>query len=186
MKKLNKSNLIFLAVILLLIIPQTRKAIQVFAHKGLTLISSTEIISENKRQALSNYDWKLIDEDGNSFNFTETKGKVIVINFWATWCPPCIAEMPSLQKLYEKYGDNVAFLFVTNDPIDKVESFKLKNDYNFPVYLRRSNAPKELITKSIPRTLLIDKKGNIVIDKNGAVDWFVDDVKNQINKLLSE
>ena len=143
------------------------------------------IEKESDRIVISNYDWKLKTEEGVSYNFNQSKGKVVIINFWATWCPPCIAEMPSLQKLYDKYGDKVEFLFVTNDSIDKIKAFKAKKNYTFPVYQILSNPIKELQTSSIPRTLIISQKGEIIIDKFGAVDWFGENIQNEMNKLLS-
>ena len=103
------SNLIFLVVIAILIIPQTRKPIQVFLNKGFALISPNIEKKENQK-TLRTYEWQLKDENGNIFNFESVKGKVVFINFWATWCPPCIAEMPSIQNLYKDYKDKVEFL----------------------------------------------------------------------------
>lgn len=108
-----------------------------------------------------------------------------MINFWATWCPPCIAEMPSLQKLYDAYNEDVVFLFITNEPKDVTSEFKSQKAYSFPVYQRRSNAPKPLITKGIPRTVIIDKSGRIVIDKSGAVDWFSSSIREKLEILIS-
>ena len=168
----------------MLIVPQTRTHIQIFIHKGIALINPVSSIAISKRENISSYYWELIDEKGYNFNFNTTKGKVVVINFWATWCPPCIAEMPSLQKLYDTYKDDVEFLFITDDSIDKIKAFKQKNNYSFPIYIRRSNGPKELITRSIPRTLLINKERQIVIDKSGAADWFSKSIQSEIEELI--
>lgn len=179
------TNIIFFLVIVLLIIPQTRKPIQVLLHKAVALVNPVSSIDENERIKIDDFDWKLRNENDTTVNLKQFQGKVILINFWATWCPPCIAEMPSLQKLYDKYGNKIEFLFVTNDPLDeKVISFKTKKEYTFPVFQGISNPKGELITSSIPRTLLIDKNGKIVIDKSGAVNWFDVDIQNQIDFLL--
>ena len=120
--KAQISNIIFIVVIALLVIPQTRQPIQVFISKGMALISPS-IEKLDKQEIVSTYDWQLKNESGNIFNFESTKGKVVIINFWATWCPPCIAEMPSLQKLYNDYQKRVEFLFVTNDPYTEINKF---------------------------------------------------------------
>lgn len=187
MKKINKSrrnNILFLIIIVLLVIPQTRQPIQVVLHKALTYISSAKSIDASEREALNNYNWKLQDESGSVYDFSTAEGKVVVINFWATWCPPCIAEMPSLEKLYTKYKDDVVFLFVTNDDKELVTKFKQNKNYTFPSYLPITNTNNLFQVKSIPRTFVIDKTGNIAIDKSGAVDWYSQSVQDEINKLL--
>ncbi len=81
--KLNISNIIFLLVVILLIVPQTRQPIQVFLHKGLALFGPS-IVDESKRERLTDYNWQLSSNSGEIFDFNQAKGKVIVINFWAT------------------------------------------------------------------------------------------------------
>jgi hypothetical protein len=92
--------------------------------------------------------------------------------------------MPSLQKLYDVYNEEVVFLFVTNASKEVTSIFKNKNGLSFPVFQSHSNEPNEFETRSIPRTLVIDKAGYIVIDKTGAVDWFSSSVKKQIDQLI--
>lgn len=128
---------------------------------------------DNDQIALQNYEWTLKSLSGEGLNFSELHNKIIVVNFWATWCPPCIAEMPSFQSLYDHYkkDDEVIFLFVTTDVRSKVEAFMKKKGYDLPVYYPLSQVPKELSNNSIPATFIIDKQGSIVVDKVGAVDW---------------
>ena len=110
----------------------------------------------------------------------------MLINFWATWCPPCIAEMPSLQTLYNDYNEKVVFLFVTHDDFEAVEKFKIQREFNFEVFNPITEIPSELKTSSIPRTFVINKNGEIVIDESGAVNWNSDKVRKQLNNLLLE
>ena len=125
-RKLNKSNIVFLIIILLLIIPQTRQPIQIWLHKGLSYINQSTLIDNDERVKITYSNWKLQSDNNTILDFESAKGEVVLINFWATWCPPCIAEMPSLQELYKDYNDKVKFLFVTNDNFDVVSSFKIK------------------------------------------------------------
>jgi thiol-disulfide isomerase/thioredoxin len=180
--KSQRNNIIFLVIIAFLIIPQTRKPIQVFLNKGLALFSPSTI-NKNKQSRLITYNWKLKDENGNVFNFESTKGKVVLVNFWATWCPPCIAEMPSLQKLYNDYNDKIEFVFVSNEKINIINSYLTKNDYTFKAYKPIDNS-NFFEVSSIPRTFLIDKKGHIVINKTGAANWNSDSVRKTIDNLL--
>ena len=181
--KSQRNNIIFLVFILLLLIPQTRQPIQVLLQKGLAMISPS-VIKEDKRITLKDYDWQLVDENGKSYNFNNAKEKVVVLNFWATWCPPCIAEMPSMEKLYKDYKDEVVFLFVSNESQDVISKFKQKNDYDFLVYSSVTATPKLLEASSIPRTFVLDPQGHIVIDKTGAADWNSDKVRKLLDDLL--
>jgi len=185
-KKSKVYNLIFIVVIALLIIPQTRQSIQVLLNKGIASIVKPSVIESAKREALSSYDWTLRDISGHNFNFKTAEGKVIIINFWATWCPPCIAEMPSLEELYKRYqaNDEVVFLFVSNEETQVLSEFVTKKNYSFQVHQSLTNYPAEFDVTSIPRTFIISKNGEIVIDKSGAADWSSERVTNTIDELL--
>ncbi|MFP4846376.1 TlpA family protein disulfide reductase [Winogradskyella sp. PE311] len=182
--KLNKRNIFFLLIIIVLIIPQTRKPIQVTLHKGLTYIRQSTIINKEDRSSVTYNGWQLKSDLNRSLDFSETNDKVVLINFWATWCPPCIAEMPSLQLLYNDYKDKVVFLFITNEDFDITRKFKSKNKFDFEVYHPLNNMPEELITRSIPRTFIINKTGEIIVDESGAINWNSDNVRKLIEGLL--
>jgi thiol-disulfide isomerase/thioredoxin len=183
--KLNTSNILFLIVIVLLIIPQTRQPIQIFLHKGMALFGPS-IVDEAKREKVTDYNWQLTSDSGETFDFIEAKGKVVVINFWATWCPPCIAEMPSLEALYNSYKDDVVFLFVSNEDPKVIQKFINKNKYSFQFYSPKTTNPDVFQVSSIPRTFILDKKGHIVVDKTGAANWNSEGIREQLNKLLKE
>ncbi len=187
-KRLRKNffSIILLVVIVLYIIPTTRVPMQIYMHKGLSYIKQSSIIDKDERKTINYSDFTLISDSNKKLNFKSTKGKVVFINFWATWCPPCIAEMPSLQKLYNDYNDKVEFLFVTSDKFEKVKAFKAKRGFDFEVFNILSGSQNELKTSSIPRTFIVNKKGEIVIDESGAVDWDSEKVRSQLDALLSE
>ena len=136
-KNFKKSNIIFIILILLLIIPQTRQSIQIWLHKGIALINPVNEVSPDKRVRLESYDWQLVNENKATYNLKQAEGKVVLINFRATWCPPCIAEMPSLQDLYNDYGDKVEFLFITTDSFETVQAFKTKNTHTLAYLVQR-------------------------------------------------
>lgn len=177
-------NIIFGVLILVLIIPATRKPIQIFINK--TLAFSPSVISEGDRATLADYNWMLEKNNKDRVEFSEYEGKVIFVNFWATWCPPCIAEMPSLQLLYEDYQDKVVFLFVSSEDRETVRGFLNRREYSIPAYRPLSDAPMPLNGNTLPTTYLIDKNGNIVIQKVGAADWNSDKVRETIDGLLQE
>jgi thiol-disulfide isomerase/thioredoxin len=182
--KKNWSNIMILAIIALLFIPQTGMPIRVFLNRMISM-SPSEVASE-KRETLKEYHWPLQTPNGERTNLSVSEGKVVLINFWATWCPPCVAEMPSLQQLYDHYGDRVDFYFVSAESPDKIAAFMAKKGYSFPVYLQKHQAPPPIETNSLPTTYVISKDGEIVIDKTGAADWDSDTVKQVLDGLLND
>ncbi len=134
------SNILFGAFILLMIIPQTRMPIQVFIQRFIAFSPSE--ISQEDRATLKDYNWNLATLDSEGINLSQSEGKVILINFWATWCPPCIAEMPELQELYDNYGDQVDFYFITNEAPEKANLFLEKKIIQFRYLFKLKNLLK--------------------------------------------
>ena len=143
-------------------------------------------IAEDKRETLKDYDWNLIDLEGNPVNFSQSIGEVAVINLWATWCPPCIAEMPSFQKLYNEYGEKVNFYFVSTEEEPKLRNFLEKKNYNLPVYQPISMAPEKLQSRSLPTTYVISRHGKIAVNKEGSANWNDSGFKELLDQLLAE
>ena len=185
-KKNKIYNIIGLVVIALVIIPQTRELMQVCFYKGLSYFNQSTFIEADKRKTLVNPNWQLRSDANTTLDFSDTKGEVVFLNFWATWCPPCVAEMPSIQKIYKDYSDKIVFLLVTTDDFGTIEKFKTKKGYNFEVYQALNEVPDELKTYSIPRTFILNRKGEIIVNESGAVDWNSEKVREQLDQLLSE
>ena len=119
-------------------------------------------------------DLTLKSADGTLVNLKEQKGKVVFVNFWAPWCPPCIAEMPSINTLYKQFKNNPNVLILTVDvdgKFNKSVPFMSKNGYQLPVYSIASSIPDGFLTGSIPTTFVVDKTGKIVIRHEGAADY---------------
>lgn len=150
------------------------------------IVFSPKTIAVQDQKELSSYQWKLVDAKGEIISLQQHKGKVIFINFWATWCPPCIAEMPSMQKLYDDYENKVVFLFVTTDSFQKANQFLIKEELSLPIYQSASNPPLEMQSQTIPATYLIDKEGNVVVAKIGAADWNSDSFRKKLDNYLLE
>jgi thiol-disulfide isomerase/thioredoxin len=94
--------------------------------------------------------------------------------------------MPSFQKLYDAYKEEVVFLFVASDKENKVATFLSKNEYSIPVYFEASSRPVEMDSNSLPTTYIINRDSEIVVDKTGAVDWNSGKVKDLLNGLLKK
>ena len=183
--KLKRTQIVNIAIILLL-------ALYFFTPIGFhakvylnRLISHNPVpVEERAQQFLEDYDFELVNSKGNAVNLSEYKGEVLFINFWATWCPPCVAEMPDLQMLYDAYGEKVTFLFIARDKKEKVSNFIIKKNYNLPVYFESGFTPKTLYSAALPSTFIIDKKGNIVVAETGSADWNAESVRILLDGLL--
>ena len=117
-------------------------------------------------------------------NLADFKGKVVFLNFWGTWCPPCRAEYPSIQKLYEAKKDKVQFVLVAmQDEEEKVKQFLAENKYTTPVYLAKSPLAEKMLPKSFPTTFLIGQNGRILMKEDAAKDWNAEDVLQFIDSV---
>ena len=129
-------------------------------------------------------DFKLKDLDGKELSLSDLKGKKVFLNFWATWCPPCKAEMPEIEKLYEetKDSDLVIVAVEIGEPLSTVKTFIDSNKYSFKVLLDsdQSVASKYNIA-SIPTSYFIDVNGNIISKNVGAMN--IDQMKGYIKTL---
>ncbi len=132
------------------------------------------------------FQWKLYDLQGNEMTFAQFKGKPVLINLWATWCPPCVAELPSLAALRKAYGDRVHFIFLAEDHPEKVRAFLRERQLDIPVYFSGRGRPPMIQSRSIPTTFIIDKQGRIRVKKTGAMDWNTGKIKKLLDKYSNE
>ena len=146
---------------------------------------SPSVLDKDRRQQLPSYEWVLESGKGNQLDFTELRGQVVLINYWATWCPPCVAEMPDLYELYNAYKEDVVFLFVAKDERKKVDQFIEKRQYAIPVYYILGQTPEPLQSQSLPTTFIISKEGRIVVAEKGAAKWNSSFTRDILDDLLS-
>lgn len=128
---------------------------------------------------------KLTDLDGFPVDLQQFRGKTLFINFWATWCKPCLREMPSIQnamQLLEK--EAVVFLFASNEEVEEIKIFQQENIYDFR-YLRIENA-EEIGLEALPTTYIINPEGKLVFSESGYRQWDshenVDIIRNTIKQ----
>lgn len=120
----------------------------------------------------ADYDWFVKPLDGGLVGFSSFKGKTVFLNFWATWCGPCRAEMPGIQSLYEKTkGKGIEFVAVSWEDPAKVRNFIAQQKYSFPVYTFSRPSPKAYASTGIPVTFILSPDGKIVKQQVGAIDW---------------
>ncbi len=180
-KHLTFSNLLFVAALFIMVYSPTREWVL------RQIAFSPSVIESKEAEKIDTYQWQLKGITTKDLNFENVQNKVVLVNFWATWCPPCRAEMPMLQELYKAYKDKILFVLVTNEEPQKVISFLNERKYDFPVYQSVTNPPSLFrATNSIPATYLIDKQGRVRISKIGAADWNSNKVRKLIDQLLEE
>ena len=125
-------------------------------------------------------------ENGELLNLSENKGKVYFINFWATWCPPCRAEMPSINKLASKIEkkDKISFIMVDVDnKMNESVKYMQKNSFNLQVYSSVSPIPEQIFNGTLPTTLIIGPDGNIVFHHTGMANYNTTEMINLLNML---
>lgn len=120
-------------------------------------------------------DFSFVDGDGNAHTLSEFFGKPIVINFWATWCPPCKAELPTFDAAFAAYRDKVHFIMLNltdgvRETVDGVKQFVADGGYTFPVYYDTAqDGARTYAAYSIPMTVFIDATGKITATKTGML-----------------
>jgi peroxiredoxin len=128
--------------------------------------------------------------DGRMVSLSDYRGKVVVVNIWATWCPPCVDEMPSLEKLYREFeAENFAILAVSIDSggIEAVAPFMKKHALTFSALIDPQAAIRTgYKTTGVPETFIINKQGILVKKVIGPLNWAAPEVKRYIRKLLQE
>lgn len=127
---------------------------------------------------------------GNLEGLDDHSGKVIFVNFWATWCVPCVKEMPSFESLYRRYrSQGLTLLAVSLDKGDssKVQDFADKHKLSFPILLDTEGVAEKLYPSfSIPFTYVIDKQGRVVARVDGAKDWESSETFEAVEHLLKQ
>lgn len=177
--KKHITNIGFVLIIGLMIYPPTK----VYFIR-LISFSPSEVTTEKQKQ-IKNTNWQLKGLNATSVNLKQLENKVVFVSFWATWCAPCVAEMPSMQKLYVAYKDKVTFVFVTDENWQTVSGFYTKKGYDFPTYNQLTKAPKELESSSIPATFILDKNKKIIVEKRGPANWNSTTTKEILDRLLN-
>ncbi|MCF8336324.1 MAG: TlpA family protein disulfide reductase [Bacteroidales bacterium] len=176
------TDLLFILLLILLIIPASRKELMTYGSKIRMYLTSVET-KEQASQLEGKNSMVFRDDQGNRYTLSDFLDKPVFINFWATWCPPCRAEMPTIEGLYKQYGGDVHFLIVSNQPLSKQEKFLAEEGYDFPYY-RLISRPRGSFSYSVlPTSMVIAKNNRIILRKEGAVNWQSRKVKKIFNNL---
>jgi thiol-disulfide isomerase/thioredoxin len=132
--------------------------------------------SSDQKEKTAAPDFTVYDADGNTVKLSDLKGKPVVVNFWASWCPPCKRELPDFDEVYLDYKDDVVFMMVDlvdgqRETQETGQTHVDGNGYIFPVYFdTKQDAAYTYQLSAIPDTLFIDSEGNISNAYKGAID----------------
>lgn len=154
----------------------------VLLYTGILQPDTEESIMHGRR---AEYNMPLLTVEGEQIYLSEFEGKTIFMNLWATWCPPCIAEMPNIQRLYEDIRDNKDIVFVMasldQDP-QKAWDFVERKEFTFPVYSVITK-PRVYDSSVVPTTYVISPQGNIVLEHQGMAKYDTDEFKAFLNSV---
>ncbi len=136
-------------------------------------------------------DFTLRDIDGTPYRLHKLRGKVVLVNFWATWCPPCRAEMPSLQRLWERLADEdfVLLAVAVNEKPPAIRKFlrSMKPSLRFTVLLdSEMDVARYWPLKGLPATFIMDKHSRVAYITHGALNWDTTEVITQLRQLIAE
>lgn len=120
------------------------------------------------------YDWSVRTARGEEVELESLRGEVLVVNFWATWCAPCVAELGSFERLerqLEAADSGVRFLYVSPEEPDRVGAFAARHGWDLDLVTEGRRAPDTLGELVLPTTFVVDREGRIVLRHRGASDW---------------
>jgi thiol-disulfide isomerase/thioredoxin len=176
-RKIITGNVLYalmMVIILIMLINPTAKSLIIRSLMKVGFFQPSIPAPVSKKPLANPFNISFRDINGKTVNTADLKGKVIFVNFWATWCPPCIAEMPSVNELYTLFKNNPNIIFmivdVDND-YKKANGFMQKHQYSLPMYTLASQVPDDIMDGTIPTTLVFDKSGNLIFSHSGAADY---------------
>ncbi len=180
----SKKRVLIPIVVILVLIVGALMAIKASVHKDAHLNTQSVELIEGAQLP----DFQLVRLDGTKVSVGDLQNKVMMINFWATWCEACMEEMPSIVGLREKYapkGFEVLAINVDENPDQVVPTAIKKFGIKFPVFTDKNNAMSELFdVHAIPLTVVIDKDRKILMVESGGREWMGDDVQQMLTKWL--
>ena len=134
----------------------------------------------------SDYNFQMTTADGQELRLRDLEDDVTFVNVWASWCPPCIAEMPTIETLYSEIGDhdNISFVMLSVDEErEKAVEFMEGNGYTMPYQFPASARPEVFQSSQIPTTYVISREGQIVYEKAGFADYSAPEFRDWLLKL---
>lgn len=187
-------NMLTVVLVIFVVLMIVHPGVKATVIQGLMKVGlfQPKVAKENSQITTeSNNDYSAVfhTAEGKIIDGEMLKNKVVFINFWATWCAPCLAELPSINKFYQQFKNNpdIVFLMIDADnDLQKSTSFMEKKNYDMPVVSAQGNIPTEWYSGTLPTTIVLDKNGNIRYRQTGAAEYsnkkfskFIIDLINQ-------
>lgn len=179
-----KKNLIYIIVIIAISAIAMIKPLRDFVSEQISMSPTVAKINNETLlpDEVLNIDLKGINT--TSTNLKNLRGKVLFLNFWGTWCPPCRTEWPTIEKLYQLKKDKMEFaLIAMQDQEEDVRKFLKENNYTAPVYIAESPLDPKVLPTAFPTTYLIGKDGRILKKEDSSMDWSKDSVLEFIDNV---
>ncbi len=182
--KFIKKNIIYVIIIAVLSAFALIKPLRNFVSEQIAM--SPTVAKINNATILPD---EVLDIDLKGINTTSTnlknlRGKVLFLNFWGTWCPPCRTEWPTIEKLYQLRKDKMEFVLIAmQDQEEDVKKFLKENNYSAPVYIAESPLDPKVLPVAFPTTYLIGKDGRILKKEDSSMDWSKDSVLEFIDNV---
>ncbi len=164
-------DLLFIAVIALLIFHPDAKP---WVLRQLFSVGLFKADIDDSSTSTEAYQLNFVDPQGKALNTADLRGKIVFINFWATWCPPCRAEMPSIQSLYNKFKDDDRFVFIMADADNNLPAsskYLAAQNFLLPLYAIGGEVPQSLYDGSLPTTIVLGKNGELLFQHEGVANY---------------
>jgi peroxiredoxin len=165
-----------------------KKILMAILLTGLAATGCTAAPQQGPRQPAPDFNLKTLD--GKSLQLSALKGKVVLLDFWATWCPPCRAEMPSMETLYQAYQEQGFVILAVSSDVQwaaVVQPFMAQYRLSFPSLLDTTGRVHALYgVRSIPTSYLLDRHGRVVSREIGARNWANAEARALVASLLNE
>jgi len=131
----------------------------------------------------------IFDREGRATDLAKQKGKLTIVHFWATWCPPCVEEIPALSRFWDQYrtrSDIVLYSVSVDKDWKTVDDFSKKNPNQLPMYRDPQAATAQRFgTSQYPETYIVNASGRVIYRLQGGIDWNDKEIQKRIDQLLS-